>query len=255
MNRLLGAMVFVVALAGECRAATMVDWFSLDPADNLRLLDDSGAVGATLEIVPEVGVSSSLFPLAGSYADTYWMDEPEWMDTMTGDGTLGTFDVQVTPPLGGGFRYSVALDFTAAAGAGTRWFAVGGVFPFAGPTVELATFGVGGAEESISAPLGIFRWDAGFSPYHGPVVWDGLGQVLTFPGIPNEESAFAVFELSAAVRRIEIRVDSPLFPQPGESISFAVGTVIPEVSHVLFLVFASGVGCLLRRRIPEDFGH
>lgn len=82
-----------------------------------------------------------------------------------------------------------------------------------------------------------------------PVVWDGSGQVLSFPGDPEEESAFAVVELSAAVQRIEIRVDSPLFPQPGESISFAVGTVIPEVSSVLFLALACGVGCLSRRRM------
>jgi hypothetical protein len=248
MNRLFGAMIFVVALAGKVGAATVVDWYSLDPADNLRLLNDSGAVAATLEIVPEVGVSSSLFPLAGSFADAYWVDDPAWVDTVAGDGTLGTFDVQVTPPAGGGFRYVLTVNFTDGVVFGDRWFAVGGVFHLAGPTAELAVFGVGGLEESVSDLLGIFRWDAGFSPYHGPVVWDGLGQVLSFPGDPDEESAFAVFELSAAVQRIEVRVDSPLFPQPGESISFAVGVVIPEVSGLLFLAMATSVGCLRRRR-------
>jgi hypothetical protein len=247
-------LALAAALPTPGSAATVIDWHLPDPADRFQLLRDNGQSAATLEILPAIGTLPPVFPLAGSFADDFWLTPPDWQDSLSSDRTLGTFDVLVQPPPTGGFRYTLILQSTSPAGFGQALFAFGGVFPFAGPTIEIQAFNASSTPVPLNTTLVLHGWDAGFSAYDGPVHWNAGTQTATFPGSPDLESAFAFFELpSSGVTRLELVVDSPFFPAPGEMISFALGTIIPEPTMPL-LAAAGLLTFGLRRTRPQTPG-
>ena len=233
-------LALAAALPTPGTAASIIDWHLPDPADRFQLLRDNGQSAATLEILPALGTLPPVFPLAGSFADSFWLTPPDWQDSLSSDSTLGTFDILIQPPPAGGFRYTLILHSTSPAGFGQALFAFGGIFPFAGPSIEIRAFDRSAGSVPLASHPIFHGWDAGFSAYDGPVDWNAATQTATFPGSPDHESAFAFFELpSSGVTRLELVVDSPFFPAPGEMISFALGTIIPEPT--IPLLAASGL--------------
>ena len=227
-------------------AATVVDWWTLDPADNTRLLDDAEQSAAVVTIVPTVGTAFPMFPLSGEYHHNYWLTPHEMTDSVTLDLSLPTFDVLVLPPPEGGFHYTLVVEGPSLANA---VFAVGGLYPIGNPRIVLTARDAGGGEIPGTLFLSQHGWDAGFTPYDGGVDWDDLTKTLSLAGDTGNESAFAFFRLPASgVTRLEIEVESLLFPAPGESISFAIGRIVPEPSWALLSILGFAVSVFRRKR-------
>lgn len=230
-------------------AAVVVDWLDLATgatASSFMLTSDSGlpAAGGALAIESGKGISFPGFPTAGTLNAGFWSSATGFQDSVSGDEAVGTFDIRVAPQ-GGMATYSLTLDVPAG-----REFiiAVGGLFRNAADaTAAIVTSASGGGVVSFVRSL---AWDNGGTAFDQELEWDALtGSLTTTVGADGEsEIAFLhVSPLSGANPRLTFLVPDGYGSGAGDSLTFGIGTVVPEPG-VLGLAALGAVVFLTGRR-------
>jgi hypothetical protein len=226
------------------RAATVVvDWMELIPggtAGSFSLAADGGlpAGHGALAIESGKGASFPKFPQPRVFNAGSWAGPTGYADSVTGDDRVSGFDLRVASQSGPS-AYTLTLDVPAGR---ELVVAVGGLYRGAGgATNSLALAASGGGAVSFDQALG---W-SGSDVFDQEIEWDvPAGTLFTTLGSDGEsEIAFLRISPLAGGSTLTFHVSSGYggAGTTGDSISFAVGAVVPEPG-VLTL---AGLGALL----------
>lgn len=229
-------------------ATTVLDWLKLaagGTVGNFTLRDDDPSAAAAGRAIV---TSGAIFPgpTSRDLASVSWSSVPDFEDTLTGDALVSAFEIRVAP-VGGLVNYSV--EFLLQEGV-PHYLMVADLFKSAGA-------GTSGATISALSDSGVFAvdfvgatgWSNGVKVLTQDVTWDSLTRTLAPAATANGETKPAFFSVAAmtgANPRIRIDIPSGYAVGGGDSLMFAVATVIPEPSQAILWV--AGMGLLMSRR-------
>jgi len=253
MKRLLPylAPVSVIAATAQLSSAATVavTWLQLEaggtPA-SFNLENDAGTNLASGSISITNGNIFPGRPSGRTILNDTWTGAPPVGNATTGNATVTGFEVRVVPPSGGG---AANYDITFSVPAGVALVVAVGELLRDGTS---ATAGVGLSFPGTTPPtmvslLGTTGWTDGIRSYSDDLAWDGT-TLTTVAGATGESKiAFlSIPALSGASPQIRLSIPSGYASGTGDTLFFAIGTVIPEPSGALL----SGIGLatLLWRR-------
>lgn len=246
----LATLALAAALPTASRAATVVDWFELESGASpaaFFLVADGGlpTVSGILDVDVGKGASYPKFPQTRILNAGSWSGETGYIDSVTGNDQLTGFDVRVASQSGPA-SYTLTLEVPAGR---ELVIAIGGLY---------RNGGTGTGSLSVSASGGAFTFDRSLSwngsgPYNQEIEWDGAtGKLVTTAGsLGDSDVAFLrIGPLSGAKPTLTFAVPDGYGGSgtTGDSITFAVGTVVPEPGAPVLAALATLLAMTRRRR-------
>ena len=246
------AAMLAFFLPDTARAVPIVDWLAYTAgADrtHFSLNDDAGFVVVQAEVQLTAGTLAPLSPSAGLLQAPFWVNAPDFTDSLLADATVATSKVQVAPQAGA-VQYKLAMTGSDLSGL---YFAVGQLFSngTAGTLqINIAAktgTGIGAAIDF----LGTNAWDDGIRLYDQALNWDGgLGKLLVSPG-SNGESQFAFFHIgtgAGAVTSLTFDIPSGYNAGLGDALEFGLARVVPEPASAALCLLGGALFLFSRPR-------
>lgn len=239
-------------LCGPLLAQSLtVDWLALQTGGtttSFTLLDDLAAPTATGSVSISSGIAFPGFPIARTLADAPWLTIPDFEDSVLGTQSMSVIEMRVAP-FAGVTTYSINLSVP---GNTPLVLAIGDLFR----NGVSGTTGVGVFAQSDTVsylPIldGIHGY-AGTRVFDQDLAWDPGTQFLSTSPLSNGDSDIAFFRIpaiSGTNPRLTLQIPNGLASGGGETITFALGTAIPE-SSTLLLSLSLAIPLLRRSRKP-----
>ncbi|MEM9079602.1 MAG: hypothetical protein AAGC74_02800 [Verrucomicrobiota bacterium] len=209
-----------------------VDWLAYESSSNTLLSDDATFV-ATLNLTTNSGFALPTTP--GTLNNNFWLTAPSLTDSQTGNASLSTFEIRHLPTSGSpSYQVDILLPKNSP-----LILAVGQLFADssgASDQISINTFNSNTPQQTNL--LGFFSSDNGLIAFDQELTWNPTTNQLN-PLTGNDgESQIAFFGVSNA-DKVSFIIPSAYGLGTGDTITFAIGTFIPEPSTTLLLLTPS----------------
>lgn len=248
-------LALAAAIPATARAATVVDWLELAggaSATSFVLAADGGlptAFGA-LAIESGKGASFPNFPQSRVLNAGSWSGETGYIDSLTGNDRVSGFDLRVVSR-NGPASYTLTLEVPAGR---ELVVAIGGLY-------RSGAVGTGSLSVSASGG-GVFAFDrslswTGSDLFDQEIEWvSATGTLVATSGSAGDSDVafLRIGPLSGANPKFTFQVPDG-YGGPGttgDSITFAIGAVVPEPGAPVLAALATFLALTRRRRREEE---